>query len=123
MLEGAFSFPHTSLTTNGDAFLTDYSEHQEAGKFLVCNLKNLTDIPICMLPVLLANDAQVIRCNKYDTAAFSLYFSNVVFARNSEKIFRYFCCNNRLTKVITNKGLVFYLGKGIILDSNMSPLI
>ena len=123
VIEGAFSFPYTGLSTDSSAFLTDYSEHQEAGKFLICNLKNLTDIPICMLPVLLANNAQVIRRNMYDTAAFPLYFSDVVFARNSEKIFRYFSYSNRLTKVITNKGLVFYLGKGIILDSNMSPLI
>lgn len=122
LLDQVFSASSTSVRIENASYLTDYSNHQEAGKFLVCDYKNLSEVPLCILPRLVLKDF-LNKNNGSGVVAYPLYYSYITTARTAARIFRNITSNNRLGKVITNKGRVFYIGKGIILDEDMFPLM
>ena len=84
------------------------------------------EVPVAILPYL-----EIILAQpeiKWKQIAMPLYYEDIVVKSASDSIIKYFfkdtsVDNERLAKVITKKGKVYYGGNGMIFDHHMKPLV
>lgn len=84
------------------------------------------EVPMAILPYLEIISAQ--SNIKQEQIAMPLYYEAIVTKNTSDAIIKQFfrttsVDSNRLSKVITGKGKVYYGGRGMIFDQHMEPLV
>lgn len=124
------TYPFNIMFANTGLYVV--SSHLEEHDILngyICTDVNHTgsfEIPIVILPYLETILAQP--KIKWKQIAMPLYYGNTVTKNTSDAIIRYFfretpVGNERLSKVMTKKGEVYYGGNGMIFDQHMKPLV
>lgn len=125
------TYPFSTMFANTGMFVTHFSclEEHDILNGYICTDVNHTgsfEVPMAMLPYLETILAQP--KIKWKQIAMPLYYDNTVTKNTSDAIIRYFfretpVGNERLSKVMTRKGEVYYGGKGMIFDQHMKPLV
>ena len=107
------------------------SGHNVFQRSLVVDIKDNIEIPIIGRKHFENEIMKIIKnesLNDIDKIVFSLYNTGIsVNKRSFESVLNYFFdrvpYDNRIHKVVTSKGEIYYGGKGIIFDSNYEPLL
>lgn len=124
------TYPFNTVYANTGVFVAhSYLEEHDILNGYICTDVNHTgsfEVPMAMLPYLETILVQPkIKCKQI---AMPLYYGNAVIKNTSDAIIRCFfretpVGNERLSKVITRKGEVYYGGNGMIFDQHMKPLV
>lgn len=123
--------PFDTIYADTDVFVTPLSclEEHDILNGYICTDVNHTgsfEIPVGMLPYLktILAEPKI----KWKQIAMPLYYGNTVIKNTSDAIIKYFfretsVGDDRLSKVITRKGEVYYGGNGMIFNQRMNPLV
>lgn len=125
------TYPFNTRYADTSVFVTPSSclEEHDILNGYICTDVNHTgsfEVPMAMLPYLETILAQP--KIKWEQIAMPLYYGNTVIKNTSDAIIRYFfretpVGGERLSKVMTRKGEVYYGGNGMIFDQHMKPLV
>ena len=125
------TYPFSTMFANTGVFVTHSSclEEHDILNGYICTDVNHTgsfEVPMAMLPYLETILAQ--SKIKWKQIAMPLYYGNTVTKNTSDTIIRHFfektpVDGERLSKVMTRKGEVYYGGNGMIFDQHMKPLV
>lgn len=124
------TYPFNTMYANTGLYVA--SSHLEEHDILngyICTDVNHTgsfEVPLVILPYLETILAQP--KIKWKQIAMPLYYGNTVIKNTFDAIIRYFfretpVGDERLSKVMTRKGEVYYGGNGMIFDQHMKPLV
>lgn len=123
--------PFNTIYAETDVFVTSSSclEEHDILNGYICTDVNHTgsfEIPVVMLPYLkiILAEPKI----KWKQIAMPLYYGKTALKNTSDSIIKYFfretlVSSNRLSKIITRKGEVYYGGNGMIFDQHMKPLV
>lgn len=125
------TYPFNTMYADTGVYVTHSSclEGHDILNGYICTDVNHTgsfEVPMAMLPYLETILAQPKR--KWKQIAMPLYYGSTVIKNTSDAIIRHFfretpVGNERLSKIMTRKGEVYYGGNGMIFDQHMEPLV